>query len=241
MKIVSISDLHQYFPKNLPQGDILTVSGDICFAARTDYEAQYHHVQIFLAWCESLLKAKTFKDIVFVAGNHDGVFQKMMVGIPITEHKFRHKLFPHIHYLRDSMAEIDGVKFYGTPWTTEFCNWAFNATEAQLDVTHYSQIPEGVDVLLTHGPVYGKNDRLGNPVDKWGPEKLGSKALLKHCLRVKPSWVVFGHIHSGSHIPEEIVHENHVTKTVNVAVLGESYYPSYDPFVFEINKPSGVI
>jgi Icc-related predicted phosphoesterase len=240
MNIVSISDIHQYFPRDLPQGDVLTVSGDICFAARTDYEAQYHHIKLFIMWCETLLDDKRYKDIVFVAGNHDGVFQQMMVkNQPIREIAFRKELPAHIHYLRDSMAEIDGVKFYGTPWTTEFCSWAFNASEGELDVTHYSKIPEGVDVLLTHGPVYGKNDRLGNPYNRWGPEKLGSKALLKHCLRAKPSWVIFGHIHSGNHVPEEIVHENIVVKTVNVSIVDEQYHPHYDPFMFEINKVEG--
>ena len=233
MKIVAISDLHNRFPKNMPKGDILTVSGDLCFARRHDMIEQKHHLVNFINWCNMLLEDKTYLDVVFIPGNHDGILEDMMLRK--EEDGFRKTLPSHIHYLRDSMVDINGIKFYGISWTLPFCDWFFNIEEGPLDEV-CKQIPAGVDVILSHGPAYGLNDRLGQPFDRWAPTKLGSNALLKHLKRVKPSYLLVGHIHSGDHKPIELVHENQVIKSVNVSILSEDYQINYKPFQFEINK-----
>lgn len=40
-----------------------------------------------------------------------------------------------------------------TPW---FNNWGFNLSRGQALLDKWNQIPEGVDILMTHGPPLGK-------------------------------------------------------------------------------------
>jgi hypothetical protein len=58
-----------------------------------------------------------------------------------------------IIYLEDSSVTIDGVKIYGSPHQPPFHDWAFNRTEPER-IEIYKQIPEDIDILLTHGPPY---------------------------------------------------------------------------------------
>src|SRR5689334_8867342 len=56
---------------------------------------------------------------------------------------------------------------------------------------YFRMIPEGLDVLITHGPPWGIMDR------NIKGDLCGSKALYDHVFRVKPRVHVFGHIHEG--------------------------------------------
>ena len=52
----------------------------------------------------------------------------------------------------------------------------------------WSKIPEGIDILITHGPPKGKCDMA------WGRHG-GDAVLLEHVRRVKPQFHLFGHVH----------------------------------------------
>jgi len=221
MQISSISDIHGHLLSDIPKGDILTISGDICpvrgsHSPNTQWSWINYH---FLPWCDSLLKNDIFKDIVFTPGNHDFVFQSS-----------KKIVYPeHIHCLIDSSTIIDGIKFYGTPWSPTFGNWAFMKDDAQLDAM-FQQIPEDVDVLLCHSPAFG----FGDKVLEWNKlTSVGSKSLLKHVLRTSPKYLCVGHIHSGDHSPL-IIESINGTISVNVSVVNEKYNVYYKPFEFEI-------
>lgn len=231
MKIVSISDLHNQFPKKMPKGDILTVSGDLCFALKDDYLTQKHHIENFIQWCKFLLDDKIYKTIIWIAGNHDIVLENLILNK--KEDEFIKYLPKNVYYLRDNLVEINGIKIYGTPWTPPFCKWGFNTPESKLDDI-FSKIPENTDIILSHGPAYSICDNIERPYDKWAPEKLGSKALLKHLKRVCPAWLLTGHIHSAQHIPVELVQGNQIIKCVNVSILSEDYNIIYKPFEFTV-------
>ena len=61
---------------------------------------------------------------------------------------------------------INGIKFYGSPWQNWFYSWAFNFPESDLDdgetvaTRKYSQIPDDVNVLISHGPPYNFGDKV---------------------------------------------------------------------------------
>lgn len=153
---------------------MLVIAGDICGGVGGEYgQAQFLDNE-FREWLEYAPATA----IVATWGNHDWIGQA------------RGRTVPHLpwHLLVDSGVEIAGVKFWGTPWQPWFHDWAFNATEEELD-QHFAKIPEGTDVLVSHGPPYGYGD-LNN-----SGHRCGSKALYKHILRVKPQLVVCGHIH----------------------------------------------
>lgn len=230
MKIVAISDLHGHLIDTIPKGDVLTISGDICPV--TNHNAIFQEdwlINKFIPWCETVGK-KYVKDIIFIPGNHDKYLEKIMNSN--NEEDFRKKLPKNIHYLRDSEVIINNVKFYGTPFTPTFCNWYFMKLDHRLDTEVYNKIPENTDILLCHGPAKGYNDCVEefNETDH-----LGSSALLKHIKRIKPKWVFTGHIHSGSHIPSKIIHDDDTqTQLVNVSILDEHYTIHYTPFECEI-------
>jgi predicted phosphodiesterase len=56
----------------------------------------------------------------------------------------------------------------------------------------YDRIPDGTDVLITHGPPWGILDRGAGPD---GPQ--GCPRLLAAVRRIKPRIHVFGHVHEG--------------------------------------------
>lgn len=243
IKIISISDIHGILPSDLPNGDILTISGDIC-PVNMAHDPSIQLVWInnyFYNWCKKLISEEIFKHIVFIAGNHDFIFFKEYLD-SYSNKLDSVKLYDNVHYLLDSSIELLGVKIYGSPWSTLFGNWAFMKSEEILD-NLFSKIPNNIDILLVHSPVKGYNDVILQ-YPEWNKFKndkhLGSFALRKHVLISKPKFVCCGHIHSGDHNPSKILDENMEMVTIlnNVSILDENYEYNYNPYQIniEVNK-----
>jgi 3',5'-cyclic AMP phosphodiesterase CpdA len=99
-KIVCLSDTHNFNHEIVvPDGDILIHAGDATVRG-TEPE-----VEEFLAWFSSL----PHRHKIFVAGNHDWLYER--------NNRFARLLTANfgIRYLQDSAAEIEGLKFYGSP------------------------------------------------------------------------------------------------------------------------------
>src|ERR1700686_2538521 len=63
--------------------------------------------------------------ILIVPGNHDNCFQdEPGAGLAVLQ-----EVNPRVQVLIDSGAEIEGVRFYGSPWSPPFMDWCFMATE----------------------------------------------------------------------------------------------------------------
>ena len=127
MRLVCISDTHGYHPRvNVPEGDLLIHSGDF---TRLD---SYEELAEFDEWLEG--QPHPFK--VVVAGNHDWCFQK--------KPEWSRKMLRSSIYLQDSEHTIGGLKFYGSPWQPEFCNWAFNLPRDGKEIQEkWNSIPKG--------------------------------------------------------------------------------------------------
>lgn len=225
MKIVSYSDSHGNLDIKIPKFiDLLLICGDIsdCRGSHHPTDQLYWIKNRFIPYIQD--KAK---DIVLIPGNHDFCFEMLMEQY--REDEFRKSLPKNIHYLRDSMIEIGGMKIYGTPWTPPFYDWAFMAEENILD-KKFSKIPEGIDILLSHGPALGLADTITELHDIG--KSCGSLSLLKHVQRVMPTYFFSGHIHSAEHKVNEYVYNNKVIKYANVSVLDEQYEPAYLPLVY---------
>ena len=240
IRIVSTSDIHGELNFKLPIGDILTISGDICpvRGSHSPTAQMFWLNDHFLPWCDGLIKDGMYSNIAFIAGNHDFVFKKV-VNFPGSN--FHFVLPPNVHYLQDSMIELMGVKIYGTPWTPTFGRWAYMRDECALP-GYFDNIPEGLDILLSHGPAKGWNDViLQNYKDgSCNTDNLGSNALRDAIRRARPKWTLVGHIHSGLHSVSR-VHTDYDDPTkdiniVNVSLLDESYNVAYPPFEFTIIK-----
>ncbi len=241
MKIVAISDTHGMdFFDIIPICDILLIAGDIS-PARMD-----HTFYLQKAWFESdfilqLIKAKNkAKYIVFIGGNHDTYLHE--VNVSGNNNKIKNILPTNVHYLCDSLINIEGINIYGSPW----CNlpvwgykgppvWNFALTEKDLRHT-YNDIPIKTDILLTHGPAYGYCDRIldSNVVivakkrygDDLKADHLGSVALRDRIALIPNiKYVVSGHIHSGDRTFP--VYKNSLehlgTRFVCASILDETY------------------
>ncbi|MFN6945385.1 MAG: metallophosphoesterase family protein, partial [Cytophagaceae bacterium] len=175
---ICISDTHTYHHKmpEIPYGDVLIHAGDI------SYKGQVEEVENFLSWFNAL----PHPNKIFIAGNHDFLFEDH----PSVAKKLLDKL-PDIIYLENSETVINGIKFYGSPATPWFYDWAFNYHRGDAIKEIWKTIPDDTNVLITHGPVYGILDTIYK--DK---SKVGCKDLLHRIGQLKKlSLHVCGHIH----------------------------------------------
>ena len=193
----------------IPIADVIVCCGDMTPRGKLD------DAKDFLMWFADL----PHKYKIFISGNHDFLFEK---------YKYEaEKIIPdNIIYLEDSEVEIMGLKFYGTPVTPIFFNWAFNRTEDVLK-SHWEKIPNNIDILITHGPPYGIMD-----LSKRDKINTGSPSLYEEVInRIKPTYHVFGHIHEGYGILEK----DGIT-FINASNMDVDYNLVNEPIVIEIDK-----
>lgn len=174
MRIVAVADTHNYH-KNLrpiPDGDVFIHAGDLCRAGGLD------ELRVAAEWLHSL----PHRHKLVIAGNHDWCFAR-------NQDSALSILGEHITYLEDSQTSIAGVSFWGSPWQPAFHDWAFNLPRGEALANKWAMIPDGIDVLVTHGPPRGFGDRVSTSL------RQGCDDLLAAVRRTKPLLQVFGHIH----------------------------------------------
>ncbi len=172
MRIVAVADTHLYHDELVvPDGDVLVHAGDMCKGGTLD------ELRLAIEWIRSL----PHRHKIIIAGNHDFAF---------AEHpEEARELASGLVYLEDSGATIDGVSFWGSPWQPEFNDWAFNLPRGRALAEKWALVPEGTQVLVTHGPPLGIGDR--GPV----AGRLGCEDLLARVRALRPKVHLFGHIH----------------------------------------------
>jgi len=182
MRIWHISDTHSsHGCLNEPDGvDIVIHSGD-CSNSR-DSAKNSNEVLNFLEWFESLKS----KHKVFIAGNHDVSIERRL----ITPQDILNR---GIVYLENSEAMIEGLKIWGSPITPSFGQgWAWNVARHKMHNV-WSMIPEGTDILVTHGP---PRNFLDLSEEQNGEIKLcGCKSLESKIYEISPMLSCFGHVH----------------------------------------------
>jgi Icc-related predicted phosphoesterase len=201
MRLVVISDTHGLHDRivSLPDGDILVHAGDFMGSG-----IDLKEILSFNQW----LREQPFKQRVVCAGNHDRSFKNMP--------EVARGLLTNAIYLENDGVTIDGISFWGSPYTLEYMNWAFMYPRGGAAKRYWDQIPNGLDVLITHGPPRGILDQIAP-----GGEHLGCEELRKAVEAKKPRIHIFGHIHGGAG-----TFENGTTGFVNAAYLNETYKPS---------------
>jgi hypothetical protein len=170
MRIVCISDTHGHLSEmDIPEGDVLIHAGDFTMSG------QGKQIKKFRLEIEAL--PHPYK--IVIAGNHDLKFER-------DPERALQLLGREVYYLEDSGVKIDGVEFWGHPWTPPFGHgWAFNSDNPPVP-------PPGIDVLVSHGPPRGRLD----VVDRGGM-RVGCTMLAKYVEEHELKLHVFGHIHEG--------------------------------------------
>ncbi|KAL8868278.1 MAG: hypothetical protein Q9174_005092 [Haloplaca sp. 1 TL-2023] len=212
--VVCISDTHGTQPV-LPAGDLLLHAGDLTkWGTSSELQAQ-------LTW----LAQQPHKHKVVIAGNHDLLldpeFQRWYPerwkqalaaavsesGLPEEEEASRRVEdldWGSVIYLQDSSVALHfkgasgeerRVNIFGSPLTPQHGISAFQHPPG--DDVWTNVIPDGTDILVTHGPPRGHLDGL--------VKKSGCAFLAMEIAGARPRLVVFGHIHFGRG-KEEVVY-----------------------------------
>lgn len=232
MKLVIISDTHckhreVKFPPLLEEDrfnkPILVHCGDF------SYRGTQAEVLNFLDWIAEI--EDQFSSVIILEGNHDADFCYGQKNLYLAEMKGRTKkaisLWAETYEKRKTISVgPKNLKFFGFPFVPFFTDVnEFFLQRGTHDLLVNNILP--CDVLISHGPPFGIMDLGGRRL-----EKLGSLALEKKILEIKPKLVAFGHIHEG--FKEEPMLINDILY-VNAA---QCNYPEYDltgkPVVVEL-------
>ena len=235
MKVTLFSDTHTKHKQlngDLPGGDLLIHAGDFMNSGYDKTDATE-----FFDWFD---KIDNYDDKIFIAGNHDRIMQnepEKMLGL-LTGYKT-------IEYLQDEQLTLyfdgpngdfpeDNVRIYGSPWQPEFYNWAFNLPRNGEELkAKWNAIPTNTDILITHGPAFGKLD----DVEGRRGQHLGCELLAEHINTVaRPKIHVCGHIHSGYGY-----YFDGQTHYFNASILNERYNYTNKPFNFEWDQVTNKI
>lgn len=213
-KLVILSDTHtKHHQVGVPDGDVLIHCGDWSNGGTGT-------TNLFLDWFSKLPHDRK----ILISGNHDRVAE-------VEPQLFLNR--PEFTYLCDSGVEIDGIKFWGSPYTPTFMNWYFMRERGDALRRHWDLIPSDTDVLITHGPPRNILDLSGyKPLGQ--DENCGCDDLLSAVMRVKPQLHCFGHVHH-SYGTAKLEHpDGKVTTFVNAAICNERYHPDNHPWVFHL-------
>lgn len=228
--IYAASDLHGNLPAVPDDASLVLLAGDICPDCSEPAGSGWHTLDTtgvrqghwlngeFRRWLEPLVDRGV--EVVAIWGNHDFVGEH-------AEH------VPHDlpwNLVQDELVTVQGINIYGTPWVPGLPYWAFFADERRLQL-RADAIPDGIDILMTHGPPYRAGDYIPtsekqrNKYGNYGGESVGDKTLNAALKRVRPEIVLCGHIHEarGKHWCEGV-------KVMNVAAVDAAYNLHEEPW-----------
>ena len=196
-KIIHLSDTHKREDLiKINKCDILIHSGDANISMLRD-------LNLFISWMVS----QPAKHRIYVAGNHDD----MCEAVPeLVKQIFKEN---NIIYLENEEAIIDGIKFWGSPYTPQYNNWAFMKSRGDAIMRVWKMIPDDTDILITHGPPMNILDFTIR-----GNIHCGCWDLDYMIKKIKPKLHLFGHVHEGfGH------YKNEHTAYYNGSILNENY------------------
>lgn len=210
--IYAVADLHGWLPDVPSDAELVILAGDICpdFSPR-GARYQGHYVDpsgiqqkewlntTFRVWLERTreewLREERDHPVKFIGvwGNHDFVGEKPFLipeGLRWTLLQDQEFEFRYMPVGGSEQTDVKGLRVWGTPWVPGLPYWAFFADDVKLS-EKVALIPEGIDILISHGPPKGVLDRVGL-------RSTGSEALLDLTKTPRaPQVVICGHIHEG--------------------------------------------
>lgn len=232
VRFVCISDTHEKLEEILPfipKGDVLIHAGDF-----TEYGDVSEVIKFNL-----LLDKLPHKVKIVIAGNHELGFEDgeemtslQLAGLNMLGIAKAYELLTNCIYVCDREIEVFGLKIYGSPWHP-MPGYSFYRPRGAALLQKWNQIPENLDVLITHTPPLGHGDY--NSWNKCDGLLAGCAELLNTIeYRVKPKYHVFGHIHD-----QHGATTNGPTTFVNASICNHKLRTEYDPIIFDLPLPSG--
>jgi Icc-related predicted phosphoesterase len=249
LQITHISDTHNKHNQlngKLPGGMLLIHSGDFTSIGRK------HEVEKFIEW----FGKQNYTHKVFIAGNHDLVFDNETLYHDKAAH-FEHKVFENlpaegkpdwlvellnnlpggVHYLENNSVKIEGINIWGSPYSPSFgYGWGFNKARGNDIAQCWNEIPTDTDIVITHTPIYGYNDRAANT-----NQNVGCADLYHRLKEVQPHLHFAGHIHEGYGWKTMGLTSWYDLQTFNGCSCNLRYEAENNPITFDYNFESGEI
>lgn len=248
MRITHISDTHNKHNQlngKLPGGQLLIHSGDITSIGRK------REVEQFIKW----FGKQDYTHKVFIAGNHDMTFDRERLlrdklayfegrteydtecaeGKPEWLIELLDNLPDGVHYLENNSVTIEGIKIWGSPYSPTFgYGWGFNKDRGNDIAQCWNEIPMDTDIVITHTPIYGYNDRAQNT-----NENVGCADLYHRLREVQPHLHFAGHIHEGYGWKTMGLASWYDLQTFNGCSCNLRYEAENNPISFDYNFDSG--
>ena len=181
MKIIAISDTHNHNIEAIlrnKSADVLVIAGDITgsgsYGELAKFEMQLQGVR------------DQFEEILWIGGNHDfGLCDYPGLALEIADRT-------KTKYIQRTLATVKGINFWGEASVPGLPNMAFPYKSDYL----FNTAPEGIDVLVTHGPPKGILDKAPKYGNEENTVSYGCR-ILRHAIftQIKPKVHIFGHIH----------------------------------------------
>mmetsp|Transcript_63717 Transcript_63717/g.101392 ORF Transcript_63717/g.101392 Transcript_63717/m.101392 type:complete len:389 (-) Transcript_63717:616-1782(-) len=271
VSIATISDVHMRLKElKMVPADILVLSGDYTNKGSVEEAKQVNE------WLGAMREQFKYKHIVCISGNHEGygdiLVHDELLAIENGEtlciadeskskeyeqqEALRRKSQKALHenvmsnvdyYLYDEAVVIEGIKFYGSPWTPNLLDPQDRGNKKHYDRGFHAdvpgmraiwnKIPLDVEFLVIHGPPQGILDINGKGCSMLRL-KLDELKQLRCCQ--------FGHVHSGygwSMVTKQSLQESvkHIDKTqefkrTDFATVADIKYAEQLPFPIKLDE-----
>ncbi|KAL4903386.1 Metallo-dependent phosphatase-like protein [Aspergillus multicolor] len=171
------------------EADVAIHCGDLTDGAKID---EFKSVITLLQNINASLK-------LVIAGNHDftmdiPIFRQKVAEVrpPLDPELVKREYDEGTHAF--SLANGASLKAYASPYTPSFGgDWGFGNWGFQYPPTtgHNFDVPNDVDIVITHGPPKGIMDTTGTGI------RAGCPSLFEAVARARPRMHCFGHVHLG--------------------------------------------
>jgi Icc-related predicted phosphoesterase len=215
MKVAATSDIHSRLAFDIPKCDLFIIAGDLCLRGSL---AEVGALNEFLSRQRS-----KFTTCIVTPGNHDAIFESDLSLAAAT--------LTNATVLIDQEINLSGFRIWASPWTPTFGNWHFMKDRGTNIRRKWDLIPEGLDILITHGPPRGILDATDGRYTGGRPLHVGCDDLLNvlQSMKSPPRYHIFGHIHHSFGKQESMN-----TTYLNVCLVDEDYAAKNQPVEFEL-------
>jgi Icc-related predicted phosphoesterase len=204
LRIAAISDIHGMLPPPCEEVDLVIIAGDICPDLRPIERQGSWFIKEFGGW----LKTLPADFIIMTWGNHDFIGEDKR-----KSDELGYMLPKNADLYRSGEVTVNGKTIYCFPYVPNLPRWAFSGEGETRVEAHVNDIPENIDILVTHGPPQGIGDDLP------GAHHVGSRALRNRCAEVHPPVHICGHIHEAG---------------------GRSYLPPWGGILYNVASLEGI-
>ena len=239
LDIVASSDFHGHLPKITKPFDLMLLAGDLePTISHNFYYQQDWYKMSFIPWVQNLPFKNAWSKVIFIAGNHSRFLAQERHSDIVKELERKCNGYggtsltskeEKTYTLTQEIGDIVTLKIFGTPYCKIFGDW-WNMLSPDGLYKAYSEIPENVDILLSHDAPLGTCDMCFGWKD-FGkePEHIGNRQLADAIIEKSPRICLVGHLHSSNHNWEQLGN----TMVRQVSLLDESYIPTYPIFYFK--------